>query len=68
MKANPEIKNIFVFVRPKSAAYPHRLVAPEGRSRVVTTAGRDAVDARAQGAQWQSQGEMNLVSEMRRAG
>src|ERR1700694_5529885 len=34
----------------------------EGRSRVVTNAGRDAVDARASGAQWQSQGEMNLVS------
>src|ERR1700682_2767035 len=35
----------------------------EGRSRVVTNAGRDAVDARASGAQWQSQGEMNLVSD-----
>jgi hypothetical protein len=35
----------------------------EGRSRVVTNAGRDAVDARAPGAQWQSQGEMNLVSD-----
>jgi hypothetical protein len=34
----------------------------EGRSRVVTNAGRDAVDARASGAPWQSQGEMNLVS------
>src|SRR5258707_9195388 len=34
----------------------------EGRSRVVTNAGRDAVDARASGAQRQSQGEMNLVS------
>ncbi len=33
-----------------------------GVSRVVTNAGRDAVDARASGAQWQSQGEMNLVS------
>ena len=33
-----------------------------GGSRVVTNAGRDAVDARASGAQWQSQGEMNLVS------
>src|SRR4029453_15267502 len=29
----------------------HCLVPPEGRSRVVTTAGRDAVDARASGAQ-----------------
>ncbi len=35
----------------------------EGRSRVVTSAGRDAVDVRASGAQWQSQGEMNLVSD-----
>jgi hypothetical protein len=34
----------------------------EGRSRVVTNAGRDAVDVRASGAQRQSQGEMNLVS------
>src|ERR1700687_607808 len=39
----------------------------EGRSRVVTSAGRDAVDARASGAHWQSQGEMNLVSDQRRA-
>ena len=45
-----------------------RLVPQEGRSRVVTNAGRDAVDARASGAQWQSQGEMNLVSGVRRAG
>jgi hypothetical protein len=64
----PEIKNIFVFVQPKSDAYPLRLVPPEGRSRVVTSAGRDAADARASGAQWQSQGEMNLVSDVRRAG
>src|ERR1700676_5402483 len=35
----------------------------EGRSRVVTNAGRDAVDVRASGMQWQSQGEMNLVSD-----
>jgi hypothetical protein len=34
----------------------------EGRIAIVTDAGRDAVDARASGAQWQSQGEMNLVS------
>ena len=39
----------------------------EGRSRVVTSAGRDAVDVRASGAQWQLQGEMNLVSDQRRA-
>jgi hypothetical protein len=29
----------------------NRFVPPEGRSRVVTSAGRDAVDARASGAQ-----------------
>jgi hypothetical protein len=40
----------------------------EGRVAIVTDAGRDAVDARASGAQWQSQGEMNLVSGQRRAG
>jgi hypothetical protein len=34
----------------------------EGRIAIVTDAGRDAVDVRAPGAQWQSQGEMNLVS------
>ena len=39
----------------------------EGRFAIVTDAGRDAVDARASGAQWQSQGEMNLVSDLRRA-
>src|SRR6202011_4677620 len=40
----------------------HRLVPTRGASRVVTNAGRDAVDVRASGAPWQSQGEMNLVS------
>jgi hypothetical protein len=39
----------------------------EGRIAIVTDAGLDAVDARALGRQSQSQGEMNLVSEMRRA-
>src|SRR5450432_1015288 len=39
----------------------------EGRIAIVTDAGLDAVDARALGTQLQSQGEMNLVSEMRRA-
>jgi hypothetical protein len=34
----------------------------EGRFAIVTNAGRDAVDAKASGAHWQSQGEMNLVS------
>ena len=40
-----------------------RPVPTEGRIAIVTDAGRDAVDARASGAQWQSQGEMNLVSD-----
>src|SRR5229473_6334471 len=42
---------------------PHHPVPQRGGSRVVTNAGRDAVDARAPGAQRQSQGEMNLVSD-----
>jgi hypothetical protein len=43
---------IFCFaLDPNQFTDSHRLVRPEGRSRVVTTAGRDAVDARAQGAQ-----------------
>ena len=43
---------IFLFSPdPNQFTDSHRLVPPEGRSRVVTTAGRDAVDARAQGAQ-----------------
>ena len=66
--SSPKIKNILVFVLPKSLLNPIRLVPPEGRSRVVTSAGRDAVDVKASGAQRQSQGEMNLVSGVRRAG
>src|ERR1700712_2873385 len=38
-----------------------------GALAIVTNVGRVAVDATASGAQWQSQGEMNLVSDMRRA-
>jgi hypothetical protein len=38
----------------------------EGRLETVTGVGRGAVDATASGAQMQSQGEMNLVSGMRR--
>jgi hypothetical protein len=60
---------IFLFsLDPNQFTDSPRLVPPEGRSRVVTSAGRDAVDARASGAQTQSQGEMNLVSGVRRAG
>jgi hypothetical protein len=60
---------IFLFsADPNQLHIPHRLVPLEGRIAIVTDAGRDAVDARASGAQWQSQGEMNLVSGQRRAG
>src|SRR5438105_14528518 len=52
---------------PNQLHIPHRLVPNEGRIAIVTDAGRDAVDARASGAHWQSQGEMNLVSELWRA-
>src|SRR6267142_5351002 len=47
---------------PNQFTESRRLVPHEGRIAIVTDAGRDAVDARASGAQWQSQGEMNLVS------
>ncbi|MDB5583521.1 MAG: hypothetical protein JWR80_8697 [Bradyrhizobium sp.] len=54
---------------PPDPNHPHILpVHPtEGRIAIVTDAGLDAVDATASGAQMQSQGEMNLVSGMRRA-
>src|SRR5258708_8810125 len=43
---------IFLFSPdPNQLHIRHRVVPPEGRSRVVTSAGRDAVDARASGAQ-----------------
>src|SRR5258705_7594352 len=46
------IEKIFSFAPdPNQLHIPPRLVPPEGRSRVVTNAGRDAVDARASGAQ-----------------
>ena len=62
--SSPFRKNIFVFARPKSDAYPSPSRSDKrGGSRVVTNAGRDAVDVRASGAPWQSQGEMNLVSD-----
>jgi hypothetical protein len=57
------LAKIFPFAPDPNHFYiPRRLVPQRGGSRVVTNAGRDAVDARASGAQWQSQGEMNLVS------
>jgi hypothetical protein len=46
MMSSPFCKNILVFVLPKSLLNPRCLVPPEGRSRVVTTAGRDAVDVK----------------------
>jgi hypothetical protein len=64
----PLLQKYFCFPPTQISSLIRRLVPPEGRSRVVTSAGRDAVDARAQGAQRQSQGEMNLVSDVRRAG
>src|SRR5260370_40748664 len=59
----PLLQKYFCF-RPTQISSLIRTVSfrQEGRSRVVTNAGRDAVDARASGAQRQSQGEMNLVS------
>jgi hypothetical protein len=42
---------------------PAVLFRQEGRSRVVTNAGWDVVDATAS-AQWRSQGELNLVSDL----
>jgi len=79
---NPTGKSLLIFrnrVKPRNQKYfcfrstqitfkSNGLVPPEGRSRVVTSAGRDAVDVKASGAQRQSQGEMNLVSDVRRAG
>jgi hypothetical protein len=43
---------IFLFsLDPNQFTDSHPLVPPEGRSRVVTSAGRDAVDVKASGAQ-----------------
>src|SRR6478672_7374535 len=68
-RVKPLFAKIFLFSPdPNQFTDSHRLVPPEGRSRVVTSAGRDAVDVKASGAQRQSQGEMNLVSGVRRAG
>ena len=64
----PESKIFLFSLDPNQFTDSPRLVPPEGRSRVVTSAGRDAVDVKASGAQRQSQGEMNLVSGVRRAG
>ena len=44
---------------------PHPVLL-RGALAIVTNVGRVAVDATASGTQWQSQGEMNLVSGMRR--
>jgi hypothetical protein len=64
----PQNQKYFGFLLTQITSKSRHPVPPEGRSRVVTSAGRDAVDVKASGAQWQSQGEMNLVSDVRRAG
>jgi hypothetical protein len=58
----PLLQKYFSFPPTQISSLIRCLVPPEGRSRVVTSAGRDAVDVKASGAQRQSQGEMNLVS------
>jgi len=58
----PLNKKYFCFRPAQISSLIRCLVPPEGRSRVVTSAGRDAVDVKASGARRQSQGEMNLVS------
>ena len=56
-------EKIFLFFRTPNQNYMIRHLVPlDGRIAIVTNAGRDAVDVRASGAPWQSQGEMNLVS------
>jgi hypothetical protein len=67
-RVKPRNQKYFCFHLTQITSKSNRLVPPEGRSRVVTSAGRDAVDVKASGAQTQSQGEMNLVSDVRRAG
>src|SRR5260370_12110990 len=55
---------IFLFRLTPNQIYMHRRPTPlEGRIAIVTDAGWDAVDAAASGAQRESQGEMNLVSD-----
>jgi hypothetical protein len=48
-------------------AHSAKISGHKGRIAIVTDAGWDAVDAAASGAHWQSQGELNLVSDLRRA-
>jgi hypothetical protein len=67
-RVKPQNQKYFCFHLTQITSRSRHPVPPEGRSRVVTSAGRDAVDAKASGAQRQSQGEMNLVSDVRRAG
>jgi hypothetical protein len=47
----PLLQKYFCFLPIQISSLIRCLVPPEGRSRVVTTAGRDAVDVKAQGAQ-----------------
>jgi hypothetical protein len=59
---NPTGK-IPIYGSPKSVFIPAIPFRQEGRSRVVTNAGWDVVDATAS-ARMASQGEMNLVSDL----
>ena len=68
VESSPLDKNILLFRNRKSVYIYTHPVPLEGRIRIVRDAGRGAVDAAASGAQLQSQGEMNLVSGVRRAG
>ena len=62
------LSKIFPFPPDPNQIYnPRRLSPHKGRIAIVTDAGWDAVDAAASGAHWQSQGELNLVSDLRRA-
>ena len=58
---------IFPFTPDPNHLHISPVHSTEGRIAIVTDAGLDAVDATASGAQERSQGEMNLVSDMRRA-
>jgi hypothetical protein len=67
LSVQPHLQKYFCFSETQIKLYDSLSRPTEGRHAIVTAAGRDAVDARALGAQWQSQGEMNLVNDVRRA-
>ena len=64
--SSPVRKNISVFPKCKSVYMFRHPVLLRGALAIVTNVGRAAVDATASDAQGRSQGEMNLVSDMRR--